>query len=143
MIEICEITKNDDKLLQEFLKKATEARKSFRYFETRDISILKNHLYTILALDNGNPVGYGHLDVEGSVWLGICVADAAQGKGIGRLIMADLIKVAKEKKVEKVKLSVDKDNSSAIHLYQKNGFEISDSSKESYLFMELNTTKSA
>ncbi len=143
MIQIRPISHNDNDLLQQFLKNAIEARRSFRYFESRDISILKNHLHTILVLENDVPVGYGHLDFEECVWLGICVADAAQGKGIGSLIMNDLIQTAKEKRLEKVRLSVDKDNKSAIHLYQKNGFEISDSSKESYLFMELNTNKSA
>ena len=136
MIRIVEISQKDDGLLQQFLKKATEARKSFRYFETRDISILKNHLYTILVLEDEIPVGYGHLDYEENIWLGICVADENQGKGIGKLIMTDLIENAKNKKLEKVRLTVDKANKSAIRLYEKNGFEIVDSSKEHYLLME-------
>lgn len=138
MIQIREISQDDKDLLQQFLSKATEARKSFRYFESRDISILKNHVYTLLALEKGDPVGYGHLDFEKNVWLGICVADEAQGKGVGKLIMQKLVEVAREKKITIVKLSVDKQNKSAISLYQKYGFQVVDASNQSYVFMELN-----
>lgn len=138
MIHIREISQHNNDLLQQFLSKATEARKSFRYFESRDISILKKHVYTILALEEGDPVGYGHLDFEENIWLGICVADEAQGKGIGKLIMQKLVDAAREKKIGKMKLSVDKENKSAINLYQKYGFQVVDASNQSYVFMELN-----
>lgn len=97
---------------------------TFRYFANRPLSVIKNHIVTILALDEKNfPVGYGHLDLENNqVWLGICVAEMERGNGIGNMLMQFLLAEADNHLITTVYLSVDLNNTSAIKLYQKFGF---------------------
>lgn len=121
--EFKRISINDVEQIELFLNNSIEVRKSFRYFEHRPISIICNHLVTVLIYLNDIPVGYGHLDKENNtVWLGIAINEAYQGIGLGNRMMKYLIDVASEYKVKTISLTVDKDNSTAIYLYQKIGF---------------------
>lgn len=102
-----------------------DASKTFRYFNTRKIEIVYNHLATILLLEAEQPTAYGHLEKEGDdIWLGICVLPQYKGKGFGKLMMNELIRQAKTHSVSKISLTVDKANTDAIILYQKFGFEM-------------------
>jgi putative acetyltransferase len=81
-----------------------------------------------------------HGEVVGSAWLhpvgpavrrrhammlGICVAKAAQGKGIGNALMQALVDYADNwAGVLRIELTVYPDNARAIALYEKFGFEI-------------------
>lgn len=91
---------------------------------------------TILAVINGDtPIGYGHLDPEGNkVWLGICVSDKWQGKGIGKLMMNRLIDEAKIQYLPALYLTVDAKNIAAIKLYQQFGFHEYDRQGETIYF---------
>lgn len=125
-------------LLSRFLQNAGGSLVNFRYFKTRSFDSIKNHLYTILLIDNVNPIGYGHLDLEdGNVWLGIAVAEGFQGKGLGKLILENLIYFSKESNLPLIKLSVDKVNNSAIALYKKYGFNVVKDLSESIYLMQL------
>jgi ribosomal protein S18 acetylase RimI-like enzyme len=109
--------------------------KNFRYYNKRDISVIKNHLITIIGLDsNKKSIAYGHIDYssdENIYWLGICILDEYQGKGFGNQMMTKLIEIFKEKQNEitseitnELYLIVDKDNLKAINLYKKFNFNI-------------------
>jgi len=113
-------------LLKEFIEKMGEASLSFRYFQTRSIEVIKNHLLTVLLLDSlENPIAYGHLDPENDViWLGICVLPEQMGKGYGNKMMEYLLKCAGELNVDSISLTVDNNNLSAIKLYEKFKFKI-------------------
>ena len=58
------------------------------------------------------------------------------GSGIASELMDMCIRYAKQYKVKEIKLEVHKDNSSAIHLYNKFGF-IDYKNKDDFMFMKL------
>jgi hypothetical protein len=119
--------------LDEFIKSNINGVKTFRYFNKRPYSIIKNHIYTCLYYINNVCVGYGHLDNEDEkTWLGIIVSDSEIGKKIGDQIMDDLISNCKNN----IYLSVDLNNNSAVYLYMKKGFEIFEK-KINYYIMKL------
>ena len=110
-------------LLEQFLSKAGDSSRTFRYFSKRPLQIIKNHLVTYILCEGSHPVGYGHLDQEDEkVWLGIALLPEYKGKGYGNLLMETLIDHAKSKKKGIIHLSVDNDNQPAINLYKKFGF---------------------
>jgi ribosomal protein S18 acetylase RimI-like enzyme len=124
MISLKTIEQNDAFLIQQFLDMAGDSIKTFRYFASRPLEIINNHLVTVLLMDDNKPLGYGHLDKENeTVWLGIAVCDFAKGKGYGKTIMQYLIEQGKNKGLPSIQLSVDKDNKGAISLYEKFGFK--------------------
>ncbi len=67
---------------------------TFRYFKTRVLEdAIKTHVYSILYTNNGEDVGYGHIDKEGDRhYIGLCVMPSHQGKGIGKQILEMLLK---------------------------------------------------
>jgi GNAT superfamily N-acetyltransferase len=110
-------------LLQTFIKTMGDSSLTFRYFSSRPISIIHNHICTLLFMLGEYPVGYGHLDKEGNhVWLGIAIADGYTGNGYGKQIMNNLIDVAIKNNVSSIQLSVDKHNQNAIQLYKRFNF---------------------
>lgn len=112
---------NNINLLQDFIKLNNSP--NFRYFENRNIDIIKNHILTLILTDeNKNIIGYGHLDFEKNIWLGICVCEKFRGKGFGKKIMNFLLEYAKNNNIEEIYLTVDKDNIIAKKLYEKNNF---------------------
>lgn len=139
-MQIIKIGKENINLLQNFINELKNSEKHFRYFNSRDISIIQNHLLTILLIDGEEnyPIGYGHLDKDGDdLWLGICILSEYQGKGLGKKIMNYLIDFAQQKNVSQIKLTVDNDNILAIKLYEKLGFiQIKkDLDKKNYLYI--------
>lgn len=54
--------------------------------------------------------------------LGIAVRKAYWGRGVGSMLMEELIAFAEESGTEIIDLEVRSDNSAAIHLYEKYGF---------------------
>lgn len=115
-------TQNID-VLKDFIRNIGVASSSFRYFNSREAEVIKNHLITILILDDKKPIAYGHLDVEdGVTWLGICVLPGFQGKGYSKIIMEELILFGKKSNLKTIFLTVDKDNFKAINLYEKFNF---------------------
>ena len=115
---------SDLKLLHHFISNLGEAKLNFRYFDKREMSAIQNHLVTLLVMNDDIPVGYGHLDQEnGNIWLGISVNPDFQGQGIGNILMTELISDAKENNIEKIHLTVDKENIPAQKLYEKFKFK--------------------
>lgn len=99
-----------------------EITKTFRYYQSRTSLHFENHIYHFLAQKENDIVGYGHLDYEDKLWLGMFVTDKFVGRGYGKKILQTLINFSKED----INLSVDKDNISAINLYLGSGFKIYD-----------------
>ncbi|OCB70561.1 N-acetyltransferase [Flavobacterium piscis] len=123
ILEISSTNVENIELLKEFIASMGDSSNSFRYFNSRQISVIDNHLSTILLLYKNKPIGYGHLDKEvDNVWLGIAISQKFLGHGYGNVVMQYLIKKADDLKVPEVKLSVDENNDKAIKLYIKYGF---------------------
>lgn len=114
-------TKNP-KDIEAFLARAGNSLTSFRYFKTRPITVISNHVITILGYENDEPIAYGHLDKEGeNIWLGICIQEAKKSNGHGTEIMHFLINTANDMCLN-LKLTVDSANIAGIRLYEKFGF---------------------
>ena len=116
------ISNNNIHLLKEFITLNDSI--NFRYYDNRNIDIIKNHLLTLIITIDNNVVGYGHLDFEDIIWLGICVLEKYRGKGIGKCIMNYLLDYCKNNNINELYLTVDKQNIVAKNLYDKLGFAI-------------------
>lgn len=116
---------HDIQRIHDFIENAGDSLRSFRYFESRPLTVIENHLVTLIASLNSKPIGYAHLDYEeGIYWLGIAVNNEFKGKGIGKKLMSEIIKCAIRSNVRRIQLSVDFDNQNAIKLYEKFGFRM-------------------
>ncbi len=126
----------DGPLLRTFLEGAGEALRTFRYFKERTPDALRQHACTWLWMEEGEPVAYGHLDREdGVVWLGIAVQERHWGRGLGARMMRLLLDSARGMDITALKLSVDRDNHSAIALYERYGFVRSSADRDGPLFL--------
>lgn len=110
-------------LLTSFLSSLSEGRKRFRYFDSRSSEILSSHITTLAILVDEKFVAYGHLEEEAeTVWLGVAIKDGETGKGLGNLMMRELLLTATKLGLNKIKLRVDSDNEAGLRLYEKFGF---------------------
>jgi len=113
----------DTNSIEKFLGGAGKSLETFRYFETRPIEIINNHLITLIGLVDKNICAYGHLEQEGGrVWLGVCVQYSSRGNGYGSEMMGALLDHAARMCIDCIWLTVDTNNLTAIHLYEKLGF---------------------
>ena len=136
-MKIIDIKYPNTKLLESFIANAGSSLKQFKYFEAREIDIIRYHICTCVLVADDEVLAYGHLDEErGIVWLGVAVAEKHTGKGYGNAMMDELIKVAHKQGVEKIKLSVDNTNTKAIKLFEKFNFKQL-ANKEKFSFYEL------
>ena len=136
-IELVTITEQNKHLLTDFICNMGNSVDTFRYFQKRDLSCLKNHVISYLLLEKQKPIAYGHLDKEGeNIWLGVCVIEAKTGHGLGNRMMTHLIDFAQQNKISKIRLSVDKVNTNAIKMYNKFGFNQNRIDKN-IVFMDL------
>ena len=116
------INNNNIYLLKQFIK--FNNSKTFRYFNKRNIDVINNHLITIILTNDKDIIGYGHLDFENKVWLGICVNENFRGGGYGTKIIKYLIDYAEKNQIENIYLTVDKENIVAKKFYEKHNFFI-------------------
>ena len=118
-IQIINVEDKNKDILLPFIEKMGSSSQTFRYFQTRSIkNVLLNHELTLVLVRDKSVIGYGHLDREDKLWLGICVIEGETGKGYGKVIMEELLK----NQTEPIYLSVDKDNEPAIKMYRNYGF---------------------
>jgi len=120
--KLIDVNPKDISCIEKFLGNCNKSLKTFRYFSSRDISeSLKNHKSTVILTYEDEPIGYAHLDRDSEcLWLGVCVADNYVGRGFGGLLIKEIL--LRNKPEEKITLTVDRDNNSAINLYRKHGF---------------------
>ncbi len=113
LVHIQETNKN---ILREFIDKNTS--RHFRYFEKRDIACIQNHIYTVILQNNENEImGYAHIDYESGIhWIAICVLESFQRKGYGKYLLQEIMNFAQKNNTETLQLTVDTDNSIALHL---------------------------
>jgi [ribosomal protein S18]-alanine N-acetyltransferase len=92
--------------------------------------LANGHYYRIAVDDDGTIVGYGGLAIVGSeprpdeAWVqNLAVRRDAQRRGLGRLLLDDLLAEAARHRARKVLLEVAVDNEPAQKLYATAGFE--------------------
>ena len=133
MSDIIEITENNNYLLNDFLNNSIPG--TFRYFNKRSINVIKNHIITLILIDDNLPVGYAHIDYDDDkYWFGVCILDNYQGKGYGKKIMEYIFNHERIKNIDNIYLTVDKVNYIAISLYKKYNFYIVEE-KDTYFMM--------
>jgi ribosomal protein S18 acetylase RimI-like enzyme len=137
MTSIIEIDNDNIHYLQNFI--SNECPATFRYFKTRNIDIIKNHVITIILLVDGLSIGYAHIDYDNKYWFGICILENYQGKGFGRQMMEYLFNHQKVKNLQEVILSVDKINDKAIRLYKTFNFSIIEEHDKFYIMKKPTT----
>lgn len=84
----------------------------------------------IVAVNSkGDVIGFAYIKVKDRLAngkfignLGIVIKDSYQGRGIGKILMNNLITYAKKEKIKSIYLTVLTDNVKAIRLYEKYGF---------------------
>lgn len=69
----------------------------------------------------GEEAGYGYVD-DRTPELGIALKKEAQGKGVGRALIVQIMKQARDDQFESLSLSVDPENEAAVELYKSLGF---------------------
>jgi [ribosomal protein S18]-alanine N-acetyltransferase len=81
--------------------------------------------YVVLA-DTDGLLGYAGLDHGGEVAdvMTIAVAPGAQGRGLGRVLLAELEQRAAARGADHVMLEVRADNLAALGLYERSGFTV-------------------
>lgn len=86
---------------------------------------IDNGFLYFLIKNKNNPIGYAGLHVEESqLFLSkLYITSAQRGKGYGRKTVAFLEKMAIEKGLGKISLTVNKNNSATIEMYKKLGFK--------------------
>ena len=119
--EFLQINQKNIHILEKFIKLNTS--ENFTYYKKRTKEVINNHIVTVILHKEEEIIGYGHLDYEEKVWLGICVLQKYTGQSYGKKIMEFLLKEAKNKKIKQIYLSFYKNNVIAYQLYKKVGFE--------------------
>jgi RimJ/RimL family protein N-acetyltransferase len=141
MFIIKEIEPTNIEEIELFLSYAGNSLSTFRYFSSRDLSVINNHIVTLLTYKDNIPIAYGHLDrdpMQKEVWLGIAVQEGLHGKGIGSAMMEELLVRAKQCKIQLLYLSVDMVNEAAIHLCKKFSFYVDSELKPGVFLMKCN-----
>ncbi len=92
--------------------------------DTALIAITEDHMpigaVWVRLFDETNKT-YGYID-DNTPLLGMALLPDFRGKGIGKALLGEMLKVAKESGFSRVSLSVDPNNT-ALHLYEKFGFK--------------------
>tara|TARA_B100000767_G_scaffold275659_1_gene314110 strand:+ start:20036 stop:20503 length:468 start_codon:yes stop_codon:yes gene_type:complete len=140
-IKIRKATLKDLELLKEFEQKVIRYERAFAknlkqdpilYYDLKDY-IGRLDVQVLVATLEGKPLGSGYAMIKDSdafktpkqfAYLGFMyVIPKQRGKGINGLIINELLKWAKEKKLVEVQLDVYAENESAINAYKKIGFK--------------------
>lgn len=88
-------------------------------------SFESDSFFGILAEDGGEIIGYGGITLAADTADidNVAVTEAYRKSGVGTAIIAELVKLAREKGAQKVFLEVRVSNSVAMELYLKSGFK--------------------
>ena len=80
----------------------------------------------VVAVDRGQILGYGGIDVSGDVadLMTIATVPEAQGRGLGRRLLDELVRRAERSGADALLLEVRADNEAAKRLYGTSGFEV-------------------
>jgi ribosomal-protein-alanine N-acetyltransferase len=82
--------------------------------------------YVVAVDEQGEILGYAGLDRAGESGdvMTIAVAPAAQGRGLGRHLLTELVRRAELSGIRSLLLEVRADNAAARRLYERGGFEV-------------------
>lgn len=90
----------------------------------KDKTYRPEDLEGIMAEEDGEKVGLATFSIENNKMELVTINSLKQGKGIGTMLINEIIIIAKERKNEKIFFITTNDNLSAIKFYQKNNFRL-------------------
>ncbi len=100
-------------------------------FTEREVEVMLNrvdfrNVFSIVAEDDGRIAGEVRLITHetGSGEIGIVVHDDYQNQGIGQALLREMINLARKKKIRKLISFINEKNSTAMHVFTKEGFEM-------------------
>jgi Acetyltransferases, including N-acetylases of ribosomal proteins len=147
-LKLREAIPEDAASLLAFLKKASQQSDFISFADMKDVTvdaeaIALDAIYQskydelIVAIFDGQVVGYSRLENndDEKAEFGVVVDKDFWNNGIGSYLLEDAINWAFDSPLKEIFLEVYKNNSIAIHLYQKYGFTI-DSETEKTLMMK-------
>ena len=141
MIEIINISNPLHKqYLQEFIDQSILP--TFRYYQKRSIEAVKNHILTLLDIEDNTVRGYAHIDYDDSQqrhFLGICVLPPYQKNKIGSLLLQTVLEHVDKFRIH-LYLTVDKENIIARKMYEKYGFTLFEE-RETFFFFQRPTNE--
>lgn len=101
---------------------------NFQSFKAIKKQIESEGFLYYLVVENSNKIGYFAIKYNGNeIFLSkIYLTEKSRGKGIARQIVDFIAEKGRKKKLEKIRLTVNKNNSNSIAIYRKLGFQKSD-----------------
>ncbi len=117
--------------MEEILKEAWQGRFDWEdwYKDLRKAIFSRNVSVHVIRIDeNEHVAGYLWFAEElDAIWLtSIMITDEWQGRGLGKVMMAFLAELARQKHKRYLRLGVQKNNTRALHFYLKLGFNAID-----------------
>ncbi len=102
---------------------------------------LSSYANFYLAKENGENIGvlafYANDTQNRMAYISLIgVKNSLQGKGYGKWLLENCVKMAKENKMEKIALEVDDDNQNAIMFYERNGFDFANKTQNNSQIMQ-------
>lgn len=82
------------------------------------------NLEGFIAEENGEKVGLATIFAKNDEMELVTIDSLKQGKGIGKMLLDEVVNLAKEKKLKRLWLITTNDNLNALKFYQKNGFHL-------------------
>jgi dTDP-4-amino-4,6-dideoxygalactose transaminase/ribosomal protein S18 acetylase RimI-like enzyme len=121
--EIIEINNNNIFYLTYFLN--NKLPNTFRYFNSRNIEVINNHIITVVLKIDNKIIGYSHIDKDSNkYWFGICILEEYCNYGYGNKLMNYIFNNQKILDLDNINLTVDNNNINAIKLYKKYNFKL-------------------
>lgn len=82
------------------------------------------NLEGFIVEENGEKVGLATIFIENDEMELVTIDSLKQGEGIGKMILDEVLNLAKENKLKRLWLITTNDNLNALKFYQKNGFHL-------------------
>lgn len=82
------------------------------------------NLRGVIAEENGEKVGLATIHIENNEMELVTIDSLKPGKGIGTIILNEVVNVAKKENVRRLWLIATNDNMNALKFYQKNNFHL-------------------
>jgi len=129
------LKKSDLEDIKELFNQLVQKPEDFNYFSDFDIDPLISdpNCHCIVLEHNGKVIGFASIVIFLTPVYGhrgriedVVIHKDYRGKGLGRKISKELIKIAKNKKVKSIHLTSKPDRLPARRLYESLGFELKD-----------------
>ena len=115
------VCNNNISVAKEIIKSCFDTDRSS---ELDDCLIKRNLYYYFMLCIGGAPVGLAGVLISDDIEIiSVCVLKNMRGRGYGKMLLSHIVSFAKSKGKNRVLLEVNKNNASAIRLYEKFGFK--------------------